>query len=58
MYRHWWYGVDNGMGIECDKCLAYANMMSNDDFREIEKREDCPVSDEEFNKKHEKDIKQ
>jgi len=50
--------VDNGMGIECDKCLAYANMMSNDDFREIEKREDCPVSDEEFNKKHEKDIKQ
>lgn len=47
LYKHWWYTVDSGMGIRCDKCNKYANMQYNDDFTEIEKREDCPVNVEE-----------
>lgn len=27
MYKHWWYTVDQGTGIRCDKCDAYANIM-------------------------------
>lgn len=48
IYKHWWYTVDNGMGITCDKCGTYTNIMFDEDFRETEKREDCPVSDGEI----------
>ncbi|EPC8411085.1 hypothetical protein [Bacillus cereus] len=47
MGKHWWYTVDSGMGIRCDKCDKYANMQYDDDFIEIEKIEDCPVNVEE-----------
>lgn len=47
MNKHSWNTVHSGMGIECDKCGAYANMMTDDNFFEIEKRNDCPVDDNE-----------
>ena len=45
--KHWWYTVDSGMGIRCDKCDRYANMQHDDNFTEIEGTEDCPINSEE-----------
>ena len=42
MNKHWWYTVDHGMGIRCEKCGAYANMEHDDDFHEIENTKNCP----------------
>lgn len=45
MYTHFWYTVDSGMGIRCDKCDAYTNMLYTEEFNEIESKKDCPVPD-------------
>jgi hypothetical protein len=46
MHKHWWHTVEQGMGIRCDKCDTYANIM-NPDFDEIEESE-CEVSEENY----------
>lgn len=40
------------MGIRCDKCEAYANIEFDENFREIEATEDCPISDEKVNEQY------
>lgn len=48
MYTHYWYTRDAGMAIECDKCGKYVNLWYGNDYDFDEKKEDCPISDEEF----------
>jgi len=46
MYKHAWYTLHSGMAIKCDKCGAYAHVMYDQNFSEIENRKDCPISDD------------
>lgn len=47
MYEHWWFTVDHGEAIKCDKCGKYVEVYLSD-FDEIEYTKDCPESDKEM----------
>jgi hypothetical protein len=47
LYKHSWYTAHSGMAIKCDKCGAYAHKEYDYDFEEVEKRENCPIKDDE-----------